>query len=525
MSLRNTPFIFIDCQTTGATPDHGDIIELAFAISALTSIDSTHAKSLLVKADTFTGIPTRIRKLTGLCDDDIYAKGLSLEQIHETLLEALKSLPYPHYAVIHFARFERAFLEDLFVRVEEADKLPFRIICTHTLAKRLFPNLPARSLRALAGYFNRPIDALKRSGSHVEATMKIWSALVQELEHRGVSELAALERWLDEEPSPKKERHEYPIERIKRLSLSHRPGIYKMLSKTGDVLYVGKATSLKSRVNSYFRGRKGRDSRKLEMLTQTWDIQTIETETALEAALLESDEIKRLNPPYNVSLKKGDRVLNFFDRDFRFSSATQCATTPLGPFTSIEPFERAWTLIDFVFFQHSEVPAELFWQRYDSEVLKSGRDLFLKEYCRGSMPISVRDLIALGGRIYRAEGQVESEDDTGVEENTTALSPEVSAATPQDACLSMRNMCLSLFHTYRRSHFLTRLLFSKLNWQESGKRYTLRFQHGRTVGRNESRKVNRPKYPWSFLGIEDYDRMVVFGAELKRMGKLENLKY
>jgi hypothetical protein len=60
------------------------------------------------------------------------------------------------------------------------------------------------------------------------------------------------------------------VDRIKRLEFPNRPGVYRMLSQSGQVLYVGKATSLKSRVNSYFRGQKGRDRKKLEMLAQVW---------------------------------------------------------------------------------------------------------------------------------------------------------------------------------------------------------------------------------------------------------------
>ena len=89
------------------------------------------------------------------------------------------------------------------------------------------------------------------------------------------------------------------------LQYADRPGIYRMLRTSGDVLYVGKAASLHKRVNSYFRGQKNRDRFKLEMLAQVWDLRVSECNSALEAALLENDEIKRYDPPYNVVLKRG----------------------------------------------------------------------------------------------------------------------------------------------------------------------------------------------------------------------------
>ena len=78
-----------------------------------------------------------------------------------------------------------------------------------------------------------------------------------------------------------------------RLALPDGPGVYRMLRISGDVLYVGKATSLHHRVNSYFRKQKGIHERTLEMLSQARDLSFVVTESPLEAALLEPDEIKR----------------------------------------------------------------------------------------------------------------------------------------------------------------------------------------------------------------------------------------
>ena len=47
---------------------------------------------------------------------------------------------------------------------------PLDIVCTHDIARRLFPDLPRRSLRALAGYLGRGVGVLRRSADHVEAT-------------------------------------------------------------------------------------------------------------------------------------------------------------------------------------------------------------------------------------------------------------------------------------------------------------------------------------------------------------------
>jgi hypothetical protein len=93
------------------------------------------------------------------------------------------------------------------------------------------------------------------------------------------------------------------------------PGVYRFLRSNGDVLYVGKATSLKQRVASHFSSAQRATERALEMLTQVSDIAVTKTESVLEAALLEHGEITRLDPPYNVQLREGDRAAWFASND------------------------------------------------------------------------------------------------------------------------------------------------------------------------------------------------------------------
>lgn len=96
---------------------------------------------------------------------------------------------------------------------------------------------------------------------------------------------------------------------IKRLP--NLPGVYKMLGKNGDILYVGKAKSLKSRVNSYFA--KTIDHPKTRALVaRIHDIETIITRSETEALLLEQNLIKEHRPPYNVLLRDDKSYLYVF---------------------------------------------------------------------------------------------------------------------------------------------------------------------------------------------------------------------
>ena len=84
--------------------------------------------------------------------------------------------------------------------------------------------------------------------------------------------------------------------------LPNSPGVYRMLDDKGEVLYVGKARSLKKRVTSYTR-LQGQSNRILRMIMATAAMEFVVTETEPEALLLEANLIKRLRPRFNVLLR------------------------------------------------------------------------------------------------------------------------------------------------------------------------------------------------------------------------------
>jgi excinuclease ABC subunit C len=80
------------------------------------------------------------------------------------------------------------------------------------------------------------------------------------------------------------------------------PGVYRMLNRKGDALYVGKAKSLKKRVAAYTQIDR-LSNRLKRMVAETATLEVITTQSEVEALLLESNLIKRLTPRYNVSLR------------------------------------------------------------------------------------------------------------------------------------------------------------------------------------------------------------------------------
>lgn len=89
------------------------------------------------------------------------------------------------------------------------------------------------------------------------------------------------------------------------------PGIYRMLGKNGELLYVGKAKNLKNRVNSYFA--KTIDHPKTQALVaRIYDIETLVVRSETEALLLEQNLIKLHRPPYNIMLRDDKSYVYIF---------------------------------------------------------------------------------------------------------------------------------------------------------------------------------------------------------------------
>ena len=91
--------------------------------------------------------------------------------------------------------------------------------------------------------------------------------------------------------------------------IPNKPGIYLFYNKQKDLIYIGKATNLKSRVKSYFQGQKS--PRPIEELIEEVDnIKWIVTDNVLEAIILEANYIKKFEPKYNV-IGKDDKSWNY----------------------------------------------------------------------------------------------------------------------------------------------------------------------------------------------------------------------
>ncbi|MFP4227702.1 MAG: excinuclease ABC subunit UvrC [Salinivenus sp.] len=138
-------------------------------------------------------------------------------------------------------------------------------------------------------------------------------------------------------------------------ALPQQPGVYKFLDDEGSVLYVGKAKNLRSRVRSYFHDSAPRDGRIGVMTKKAVDVDIIVTDTEVEALILENNQIKELQPRYNVNLRD-DKTYPYiciknerFPRVFKTRTVKQDGSDYFGPYTNVSKMNTMMDAIRSVF--------------------------------------------------------------------------------------------------------------------------------------------------------------------------------
>ncbi len=86
-------------------------------------------------------------------------------------------------------------------------------------------------------------------------------------------------------------------------NLPGSPGVYFHKSKSGEIIYVGKAAVLKNRVRQYFQSKKTMDVKTLALVSEIYDTDWVETDSEIDALFLESEMVKRYMPRYNILLR------------------------------------------------------------------------------------------------------------------------------------------------------------------------------------------------------------------------------
>lgn len=549
-ALAMLDVLVVDGQSTGASPAHGHLLELGWARTRAAVPDEHLGAALTVDARLLAlpegaTIPRPVARLTGIGPRDL-VDAPAPAQVWAALREAAipdgpGGMVLP--VVIHYARFEAAFLHALHRDSVPSEPFPLVLVCTHEIARRLLPGLPRRGLRALAGYLGHGVDELKRSTEHVRATAWVWRELVARLsaEH-GVTTLPELHAWLERPPPRREARRAYPMPREVRLGLPDAPGVYRMLRSDGHVLYVGKATSLRQRVNGYFRQHRRVADRTLELLTQARDLRVTPTATALEAALLESDEIKAHAPPYNVMLRGAGEGPWYATRPLDAFASRPDRRHRVGPLQS-RTLVAAWAWLASACEGNGpstiappSVLDRLAWwgEPPEPEVWHEGWQRFASTWLPQGGRSGRLGLARAGARLWQAwrEAEAVPPDAEAPDAETLASEPNTDAPAwdPARVAEVIERVVGQGAHELRRARWLCRLAESSLAWdrKDGTGRRVLVLERGVIVHRHDDSDPDAaPPVPpgWArrfaerraAFDVAMFDRLRVLTAELRRV--------
>ncbi len=142
--------------------------------------------------------------------------------------------------------------------------------------------------------------------------------------------------------------------------LPARPGVYLFKGDSGEVLYVGKAKSLRPRVRSYFRKDSGQSIKTQELVRRIVDLDTIVVGSEAEALILEANLIKEHHPRFNIQLRDDKKYPYIkvttpepFPRVFVTRNVRNDGSRYFGPFTSVGPLRQALEVVKRLYWVRS----------------------------------------------------------------------------------------------------------------------------------------------------------------------------
>lgn len=326
--LHEVVFCVLDLETTGTNAKTASITE----IGAVLYCGGVRQRTFHTLVNPACEIPAMITYLTGITQAMV-EPAPTIDQVIDLLVEFIGE------AVIvgHNVRFDMSFIQDACV-THGLERLTNQIVDTCSLARRLVRDeVPNCKLSTLAERFSLYHQPNHRALDDALATADLLHLLLERVGGLGINYLDDLIAL----PTLSKSAAGSKLRLTQKLPRTR--GVYWFKDQRGQVIYVGKATNLRSRVRSYFSTETRRKVGALLRETEAIDFRSADTD--LEASVLELRLIERYSPRYNTQMRRTPTPvylrLDPRQRFARFSLTTkapamneepQRETLTIGPF-------------------------------------------------------------------------------------------------------------------------------------------------------------------------------------------------
>jgi len=287
-ALYDEPVVFVDLETTGASPACARIIEVGLVAAAGGALE----REWTTLINPATPIPRMIQQFTGITDEMVRDAPF-FEDIADEVLAHLEGRVF----IAHNARFDHGFLRRELGRIGR--KLSSRVICTVRLSRRLDREAREHHLDAVIERYGLACDRRHRALPDAQALWQLWRALPARHAREAIDH--ALEEIVNARAVPA---HLPPTLADE---LPELPGIYRFYGEEGALLYVGKAGNIRERVFQHWHASV-RDGREQRLAAETRSVDWIETAGELGALLAEARQIREMRPLYNRQLRGAREV-------------------------------------------------------------------------------------------------------------------------------------------------------------------------------------------------------------------------
>lgn len=280
-SLSTGPFVTVDIEATGCRPGTSSILEIGAAKIAGGTVVDTFSTLVRPKEP----VPPVIQNLTGITDEMVCSAAPVEEAVRCFAAFAAGSV-----LVAHNHRFDLGFLD---FEAERTLGTPFArpVLDTVCLSRKLHPEVTRNNLQALAAFYGTAARPNHRALADAVATAEIFIAMTHELHELGLRTAGEVARLCGVAQNS---------DLSEKLTLSTKmpngPGVYLFCDFRGDVVYVGRARDLRSKVRSHFYAADPSDD---SPAAHTETVRYISCSSPLDAQILEARLRYRYRPPFN----------------------------------------------------------------------------------------------------------------------------------------------------------------------------------------------------------------------------------
>ncbi len=276
-------FAIVDIETTGGHANAHGITEIAIVLHNGKQVEGKYETLINPQQP----IPPYIATMTGISNAMVAAAPLFTE-VAEQIYNLLKDRIF----IAHNVNFDYSFIK---YHLQSAGyNLNVKKLCSVRMSRKLLPGFQKYGLGSLCRELNIQIENRHRAGGDALATAKVFEIIWEKHGENAINEFLLSDNKNQVLPP------NLPGHHVKRLPL--QSGVYYFKDKKGKIIYVGKATSLKYRVLSHFTGNNS-SKRRQDFLREIYSIEYTTTSSEFTASVLESAEIKKLWPKYNISQK------------------------------------------------------------------------------------------------------------------------------------------------------------------------------------------------------------------------------